>query len=372
MTRVYRGRRPRRSGLTRTAVAMTVATALALSACSSSSSDHSAGSSGSCSGSDKKLHLGFVYATTSLNPFQEMAKGAKAAAKQDGNVDLKAAAPAKSNSGPQEVSDFESVTRTQSDGVAYETTSPDLFVHPVQKATKDEVPLVAVDTPAPKGTQVKTFVGNSNYDIGADLGNEFVKQHRGTKGTVVLGIDIPELSTLQGRMKGLKKTIEKKRPDMKIVGPLDSKNSPTDTYNAWNGFVQKYTDADAFLGVGGVDGTALPKIKEKTGKKYLAGSADVPPKALDNVKDGSLFALSSPEHWMKGYIAMKLLIDHNRKCKKLPDGWWNSGNRLITKKNVDSILARQKSDKARFEWFKKHDIGKQLKDRPVKPMAKAN
>lgn len=312
-----------------------------------------------------------MYSTTSLNPFQEMALGAKAAAQQDGNTDLKEAAPP-TTSGPKEVSDLESVTRTSTDGVAYETTTPDLFVHPLNRATQDGVPLVAVDTPAPKGTKVKTFVGNSNFDIGAALGKAFVARHPDPTSTAVLGIDIPELSVLQGRMKGLQHVIKKKLPHMKVVGPLDSKNSPTDTYNAWNSFVHKYTNAAAFIGVGGVDGVALPEIMKKTGRKFLAGSADVPPQALQNVKNGSLFALSSPEHWMKGYIAMKVLIDHARKCTALPDGWWNSGNLLITKKNIDSILARQKNNKTRLAWFEKHDIPQQLANPPVKPMSAAN
>lgn len=372
-----RTRRP--AGVLSAAVAATVV----LAACSSSGPAKTAGTgahtqaagsgsaAASCSGAHKKLNLAFVYTTTSLNPFQEMALGAKAAAQEDGNVNLTEVAPPTTD-GPKEVQQFESVMHTATDGIAMETVTPNLFVRPLNQATSANVPLVAVDTPAPPGTKVPLFVGNSNFDIGAALGNAFVGQHPDPNGEVVLGIDIPALSVLQDRMKGLQSVIKAKLPQMKIVGPLNSQNSPTDTYNAWNSFVGAYPKAVGFIGVGGVDGVALPEIKQKTGKKFLAGSADVPPAALQNVKNGSLFALSSPEHWMKGYIAIHELIQHDRTCKPMPSGWWNTGNLLITKANVDSILARQKDNSTRLAWFKQHDIPQQLASPPIKPMSEAN
>ena len=158
---------------------------------------------------------------------------------------------------------------------------------------------------------------------------------------------------------------------MKVTGPLDSKSSPTDNYNAWKSIVQAHPDAAAFIGVGGQDGVSLPLIAKQTGRKFLAGSADLPPEAVQAVKDGSLFALSSPEHWMKGYIAVHLLIEARRKCTPVPEGWWNSGNLLVDKTNVDDILARQQSPQTRKAWFQK-EIDKQLASPPLSPLDQAN
>ncbi len=363
----------RRRRLT-TLTGATVAGVVVLAGCSSGGSNAgSGGTGGDCTpaGKNTTLHLAFIYSTTSQDPFQEMAMGASYAAKQDGHVDLTESAPSAPD-GPKEVADFESAIHTSTDGIAMETVAPNLFVRPLNQATKAGIPLVAVDTPAPKGTDVPLFVGNSNYNIGADLGKAFVAQHPDPKGTVVLGNDIPTLSVLVNRMKGLQATIKKDLPHMKIVGPVDTKNGTTETFNAWNALVHKYSDAEAFIGVGSVDGVALPQIKQKTGRKFLAGSADVPPQALQNVKDGTLFALSSPEHWMKGYIAMHELIHHARSCKPIPKGWWDTGNLLITKKNIDQMITRQKSAASRAKWFMKHDVPKQLANPPIKPISKAN
>jgi ABC-type sugar transport system substrate-binding protein len=340
-------------------------------ACSNSGPTSAGGSGGSCDTATKKLDLAFVYADTTQNPFQEMALGAKAAADDDGNVNLQEQAPTGID-GPKEVSMLQSLTRTAKDGIAYQTVTPDLFVRPLKTATDAGVAVIAVDAGPPPGSNVKTFVANSNTKLGELLGEAFVKQNPKADGKVVLGNDIPSLQLLVQRLNGVQNVIKAKLPNLKVVGPVDTKSEPTANTVAWRSFVQANQDAIAFIGVGSQDGVALPLIAKQTGRGYLAGSADLPPEAMQAVKEGGvLFALSSPEHWMKGYIATHLLIDAKRKCKPVPEGWWNSGNLLIDKSNVDEIIARQQTPESRKTWFKK-EIDKQLGNPPLGPLDQAN
>jgi ABC-type sugar transport system substrate-binding protein len=341
----------------------------AVTACSDSSTG-AQGSGGSCDTAGKKLKLAFVYASTTQNPFQEMALGAQAAADDDGNVDLQLSAPTGID-GPKQVLLFQAASRTATDGVAYMTVTPDLFVRPLNTATDTGVPVIAVDAGPPPGTKVTTFVANSNTKLGELLGDAFVAQNPAPAGEVVLGNDIPSLHLLVQRLDGVQNIIKAKLSGMKVTGPLDSKSEPTDNFNAWKSIVQAHPDAVAFLGVGGQDGVSLPLIAKQTGRKFLAASADLPPEAVQAVKDGTLFALSSPEHWMKGYIALRLLIEAKRKCAKVPEGWWNSGNLLVDKSNVDDIITRQQSPQSRKAWFQK-EIDKQLAAPPLAPMDQAN
>ena len=201
---------------------------------------------------------------------------------------------------------------------------------------------------------------------------DVVKQNPKPDGKVVLGNDIPSLQLLVQRLNGVQNVLRAKLPNLKIVGPVDTKSEPTSNTVAWRSFVQANQDAIGFIGVGSQDGVALPLIAKQTGRSYLAGSADLPPEAMQAVKDGDvLFALSSPEHWMKGYIAMHLLIEAKRKCKPVPEGWWNSGNLLVEKSNVDQIIARQQSPEARKAWFKP-EIDRQLTNPPLAPLDQAN
>lgn len=367
--RSARLRRPRRRLALCSALS---AVALMAAACGSGSSNNASGggSGGSCDTANKKLNMGFVYADTTQNPFQEMELGAEWAAKEDGNVNLKTSAPTPLNN-PQEVTMLQSLARQATDGIAYQTVAPELFGRALKDITDRGTPVVAVDAGPPPNSGVKTFVANSNTDLGRLLGEAFVKQNPDPNGTVVLGNDIPSLQLLVQRLNGLQEVIKSKLPTVKLVGPLNTGSTNTENYTLWKSVVNSHPEAEAFLGVGAADGINLPLIEKQSGRQYLIGSADIPPEALQGVKDGKIFALSSPEHWMKGYIAMHLLIEAKRTCKPVPTGWWNSGNLLIDKSNIDSIITRQQSNDARAAFFK-DEIKKQLANPPIKPISDAD
>lgn len=343
-----------------------------LAACSSTAGGSPSGSgSGSCDTAKGTLHLAFIYASTTQNPFQEMALGAKAAAAKDGDVDLVEQAPTGIDP-PTSVTQFQAAAQTAKDGIAYQTVAPEPFGNALNAAAKQGIPLVAVDAapPAAAKQSVKLFVGNSNTELGRQLGEAYLKT--GTKpGQIVLGNDIPSLKLLVQRLDGVEEVLKAKATGSTLAGPFDAGTEISDNYAKWKAIISSHPNAVAFLGVGGNDGENLPLIKSQTNGTWAAGSADISLKSLANVKKGELFALSSPEHWMKGYIAMDQLIRAKRTCKPLPEGWWNSGSLLVDSSNVDAIIARQQSEASRTEWFQKV-IDAQLASPPLQPMDKAD
>ena len=87
------------------------------------------------------------------------------------------------------------------------------------------------------------------------------------------------------------------------------------------------------------------------GRRLLVGGCDLEAPALQAIKDGLVYALASPEHWLKGYIAIRLLAQHAQLGKDLPVGWWNPGALVVDQSNVDAIIARQKDEASRTRWF---------------------
>jgi ribose transport system substrate-binding protein len=343
---------------------MAVALAFAVAACGGSDgSSGSSGSSGSASGSKKSakdVTLAMITATTTQNAFQEMAFGAKAAAGAEG-IKLNSAAPNGIN-GPQEVQLFQAAMQTSKDGIATMTTTPDLFVRPFSQAVARGIPQVSVDTPPPPGSKVDTFVGNDNVQVGQVLANAILQRvPADAKGEIVLGNPIPGLPVLDQRVAGIKQVLQQKRPSIKLVGPLNTGPEPTQNFNAWTGIVKAHPNALAFLDPGDQAAVSLARIQQQTGKKLLVGGADVDPIALQAVKDGRVYALADPEHWLKGYIAIALLARRARDGTALPKGWWNPGASLVTSKNIDEILRRQQSNSTRAAWYKA-TVDKQLAD----------
>jgi ABC-type sugar transport system substrate-binding protein len=329
------------------AVAFAITSVLALTAACGSDG----GNSGS-GGSTKEVDLSFVYATSTINAMQEMAYGAKAAAEEREGVNFSQSAPAGVN-GPQQVQMFQSATQTSRDGIAMETLTPDLFVRPLEQATSSGIPVISVDTAPPEGSGVETFVGNSNENVGRLLAEELVRRiPAGQSGKVVLGNAIPGLPVIEERLAGMIDVIKSERPDLEIVGPLATANEPTENFNAWNNLLKANPDALAYLGAGAQDSVSLARLHESTGGTWLAGACDLDPAALEGLKNGHLFAISSPEHWLKGYIALRLLAENAQDGTEMPTGWWNPVELLVTADNVDEIIQRQTDEASRAAWFK--------------------
>ena len=299
----------------------------------------------------QSVHLAFIYPGAFANFAQEMALGAKAAAQHTPGVTITDVGPP-NNDGNAQVQLFQDATRTSKDGIAWMTLFPQLFIRPVQQV-QSSIPLVAVDVPPPAGPKVTTFVGNSNTELGEALAAQLFKQPGfdcSNGGQILIGTDTPGLPPLVARNNGFSQAVKAKCPKVTFYN-FDSKQTATDNFNAWNAAVKSHPNALAYVGPGSEDAVSLAQIQRQTGKHLLAGADDLDPVALQGVKAGYIFALISPEHWLKGYIAIKLLAKHAQTGAPLPQGWWNPGYLVVNKANIAKILHRQASAANQYAYF---------------------
>ncbi len=329
--------------------------ALALAACGSSSSPGSGSSASSSSSSSTAkaagVHIAFVYDTTAENFAQEMSLGAAAAAKATG-VTLTNTAPPTA-SGSQQVQLFQAAEQTSKNGIALATLFPDLFIRPFKQAESASIPTIAVDAPPAAGSGVTLFIGNDNFYLGVQLANALLpKIARGAKGQILIGTDTPGLPVLTARNQGFEATVKKARPGVTFLN-FDSTQEPSTNYSAWSSAVQAHPNALAYVGPGSQDAASLYEIEKKTGQHYLVGADDLDPNALAGVAAGLVQALVSPEHWLKGYIAVSLLAQHALHGTPLPTGWWNPGSLVVDKANIAQIMTRQSSAASRTAFFQK-------------------
>ncbi len=237
---------------------------------------------------------------------------------------------------------FEDLTRTAKDGIGVMTLAPDLFVRPETQAVQEGIPVIAVDVEAPASTGITTFVGNDNVQAGALLADEAIKRlPANSSGTVIVGIDTPGVPPLISRFQGIKQEFNRLLPNVQVLGPFDSKQEPQANYTAWVSLIKAHPGALAYLGVGDTDNASLARIRQAQKGTYLTAAFDLNPTGLQAVKDGVNYALVDPEHFLKGYVAMRLLIEHALYGKAIPKGWWNPGAQLVTQANVQAIIARQ-------------------------------
>lgn len=296
------------------------------------------------------IHVGFVTETSSLNFSAEIAAGAQYAANQY-HVNAQIVAPPNIDD-EAAVQLFENLTRTAKDGIGVQTLAPDLFVRPETQAIKDGIPVIAVDVQAPASTGITTFVGNDNVAAGALLADEAIRRlPANASGTVIVGIDTPGVPTLVSRFQGIKQEFNSKLPNVQVLGPFDSQQEPQANYTAWSSLIKAHPNALAYLGVGNTDNASLARLKQAQHGTYLTAAFDLDPVGLQAVKNGVNYALVDPEHFLKGYIAMRLIIEHALYGNAIPQGWWNPGSQLVTQANVDAIIARQQTLATKGTYF---------------------
>lgn len=306
---------------------------------------------GATAGDDGGTKLGFAVATTSEDFAQQMADGGTYAASKFDGVELQVSGPPGVD-GPAEVKLLQDLGRTAVDGIAVENLAPDLFVRPMADLVAQDRKLVAVDTVPLDGSNVSTYVGNDNAGIGRMLAEEAIRLlGPDASGTVVVGTTVPGVPVLDQRADGIKAAFAEKLPNVRVVGPFETKIEPTLNFGIWNGLVKANPGALAFLGTGDQDSYNLAKIKQQNKGTYLTAGFDLNAATLRAVEDGTNFATLSPEHFMKGAVAIRMLAEAATENKPLPDGWVDSGALLVTKDNVAEIIARQESESAKDKWF---------------------
>jgi ABC-type sugar transport system substrate-binding protein len=329
---------------------------------------------GTTSGNVKKptnIHVGFVSETSSLDYALEMAAGAQYAANQF-HVAAQIVAPPNQNSA-ELVRLFQNLTKTARDGIAVETLEPDLFVRPEADAVQAGIPVIAVDTVAPASAHITTYIGNDNVAAGAMLAEAAVERLPPTaKGSVIIGNDVPGVPVLDYRVQGIQQVFQRERPDLHVIGPFDAKLLQEPNYEAWNSFINLHPGSIVCLGVGDASLASLARIKQSNHGTYLVSAFNLNEAGLQSVANGTSFALVDPEHFLKGYVAMRLLIEHALSGKDIPKGWWNPGALLVTQSNVQDIITRQASLAAKGRFFQPI-IDKQFADpaAQIKPIGQA-
>jgi ABC-type sugar transport system substrate-binding protein len=296
---------------------------------------------------DDTTKLGFVYWETKTDAFVQMARGGQAVGQLDPTVEVKIAAPDTGDPSRQAAL-FVPIAQTQTDGIVLQSLASDPLLRPIKDATDAGIPVVAIDAPPPADAGVGLFVTNDNHALGAQLAEKVLALvPADAAGSVIVGSTGVGVPPLDARAQGMVDTITALRPDLTIVGPISTMGTTAtsaEVYAAWDGLLKANPDAVAVMAPSAQDATAWGLLARRAGFDLPSGGFDLEAGNLQAVKDGSVDYVMSPEHWLSGYIATKLLAIHAQTGEPLAQGLWNVGGLLVDASNVDEIIARQSSE----------------------------
>ena len=255
--------------------------------------------------------------------------------------------------GPEQLRVFQEFMARPTAGASVFTTNPQLFARALQAAAGKGIPLIAVDNPPASAAHVGLFIGNDNAALGRLLADQIIAElPPGTKdGTVVLGTTTRGAYVLDQRIVGMQAEFRERIPGVRVLGPYDTGRSLEENHAGWAALVEANPDALAFAGTGDPDALSLAALHEESKGDWAAGAFDLEPQALLAVKRGDLVVVS-PEHYLKGVLAGRLLAEHAKHGTPIPAGWIRTPGLSVTRANIDEVIARQASPAAKQQWFR--------------------
>lgn len=298
------------------------------------------------------LEIYFIGATSSQSFSIEQGMGAEQAAEAYDDVTVTVLAPADPGDFATQVQLFNDALLEEPDGIVLFTLAPDQFVRPLADADDAGIAVIAADVPL----EGYSTVTNDNVGMGSRLA-EYVLQDipEDETGTVVLGITNPGLPVLEWRAEGITAWVNENRPGLEVIGPFETTTDPTQNTQIWTDLVASNPDGVAFLGMGDQDAASLAQVRRSTSGTWANAGFDLNDTALEAIGAGDLTAVGDPQHFLKGYVGVALLVEHLRNGAELPppayEGLLITLDNVVTQENVDGIIERQTSPAARTDWY---------------------
>jgi ABC-type sugar transport system substrate-binding protein len=326
--------------------ALMVAMGVLLAACGSSSPS-----------SSKQLTVGFVTHVIG-NPFvQSIASAAKDAGKDLG-VTVKVTGPAGFDPVAQLKMD-QDIVAAGADGIS--TSVPgDSMANGLNEIVNNGKPVVQFNLLSK--LVHGPYVGERSTASGRLLASKVIDKLGGSSatGTVIIGICAPGLGVLENRARGVKQGLSV-ASGLTVIGPLNVGVDPAANFTAWEQARAAHPDVKAMIGLCAPDVASLGKLNADHGDKIIAGGYDETPENLAAIKQGHAFVSLGQSPYIQGYLPIKMIVDALRAGTKVPQGFIDSGEEVVTAANVDEITARE-SDPAKIRAYFKHLLDTRFKD----------
>jgi len=247
----------------------------------------------------------------------------------------------------------ENLILRQVDGIILQAPTYESMQNTIEKAQTAGIPIIAMNNDLGS----LTYVGQDHVKAGEAIGKELVKALSGEgdwaeyhklpksepEGKVVFYIDMPGQVTLEKRMEGYKNAT-KDYPNIEFVNVLDVtiRGSAT-AKRVVEDAMTRYPDLAAHASTVGMGTAMAGQVVEEKGltTKVVVVGWDLLDQTLELIKAGVIAATVGQDPYMQGFDSVRVLYEHVALGKPLP-AVIDTGAEIVTIKNVDEIIAREK------------------------------
>jgi ribose transport system substrate-binding protein len=198
-------------------------------------------------GGGKRPRVALVLKTLNSPFFNDMQRGAQAAADRLG-VDLVVQAAEREIDVERQMQIVENLIQSGIQALALTPSGSKEVIPAVVKANRANIPVVIIDTrldpaaAAEAGAKAVSFIGSDNYD-GGRIAAKFVVEHTGGKANVAILEGIPGHETGDSRMRGFKEGIAA-TPGIKVVASQPANWERDLGFNVFQNMLQAHPEID--------------------------------------------------------------------------------------------------------------------------------
>lgn len=244
---------------------------------------------------------------------------------------------------PTQISQFNDMVRTGYEAICVTPLAAGPWKKPIDAAVKKGVLVLTSNLDAP-GSARELHFGASPYGSGYLQGQLIAKLVGKKGGKVAFTNCAPGNVGMASLGQGVKAAL--KKGGLQLVGeyPIDA-TDPAKNLATVENIVRANPDLVAFAPGCGPDTASAGKIRQRLGKKFVIVGHDLLPDTLSLVKSGQIDATIGQNPYLQGYLPIMyayLRTVFNMPAMPLPDKVWNVGLEVVTKKNIDTVIKREK------------------------------
>ncbi len=210
----------------------------------------------------------------------------------------------------RQVDIFEQVVKENPAGILVCPIDPEAMVEPINDAIEKGIPVVCIDTDAPKSNRL-TYLGTDNYHSGY-VAAQIIAESIGEKGDVGI-LTIPGIYSLDERKRGFTECMAEYYPDIHVVAVMNDEADPGIAANVAN---QMLKDNPQIVGIFGTDaasgvGAAIALSESNKFGEVKVVAFDKDSAVLDLVQEGKVEATLVQRTFTMSYYGLKMLYDYN-------------------------------------------------------------
>ena len=264
-----------------------------------------------CSKSKEKdaIYVVMVNALNGHPVYEQQAEGARRAAKDYGiTLDIIGPSIGTASVSADYVSAMENAVTLSPDAIICEPFEPSIYGC-VSLAYNASIPVFCTADAPDNPKHYIAYSGTDNKQFGINAA-ELIAKDSGGKANILAVVTNLSVASQIEQLNGLKETIEKKYPDMKVVDTVPDDADMSKAVSVFQDNFNAYPEIDTVVMFEATGGPAAAKVAGEMNKKIRILDIDATAETIDNLISGKEWATQAQNFYKRGYETVRMAYEY--------------------------------------------------------------